>query len=465
MDERLKRLIARRNQAAEERKRLLESRKAIADLAAEEAREDLSPEEDAEFRSISEKVKAHDEDIAGLDERIAELTAEAERDAKISEGAAAVRRAQARITAVGEAATYVKGNGRSYLQDLVRVQLNMDGSGESRARLERHAIDVRTAPEYRDLDRVDTNGGYFVAPAWLMAEYEALARAGRVTANLVRKEQLPAGTDSINVPKIATGTATGVQQADNSATGIGDTDLVDTVVTCGVKTIAGQQDVAIQLLDQSPVAFDQIIFGDLLADYASQVDKQVIAGSNANGQVKGILSTASPVSVTYTDTAPTVGALYGALADGVQQIHTARFLPPTAIVMHPRRWGWIQSARDEDGRPLVAASGPGVNQIATAAGVVSEGLVGNLLGLPVYVDPNLPINLGTGTNEDRILILRASDSVLYESSIRSRVLPDVGSGTLTVRLQVYGYVAFTSERQNKGVGIVAGTGLVTPAFS
>lgn len=278
----------------------------------------------------------------------------------------------------------------------------------------------------------------------------------------MNKQALPAGTDSINVPKIATGTTVAVQATDNGA--VSETDLTDAVVTCGVKTIAGMQDVAIQLLDQSPVAFDQVIFQDLMADYASKLDVQVINGSNGSGQVKGILSTSSPVAVTYTDTSPTVGEFYGAVADTIQQVHTNRFLPPTVIVMHPRRWGWLLSARDNDGRPLVAASGPGVNGIATFGGVSSEGIVGEMLGLPVAVDANIPTNLGSGTNEDRVLVLRATDCVLYESAIRTRVLPDVGSGTLTVRLQVYGYLAFTSERQSKSVGIVSGTGLVTPVF-
>jgi len=79
-------------------------------------------------------------------------------------------------------------------------------------------------------------------------------------------------------------------------------------------------------------------------------------------------------------------------------------------------------------------------------------------------DPNIPTNLGSGTNEDVILVLRASDLLLWESSVRSRVLPEVGSGTLTVRLQVYGYIAFSAERYPKSTSLIGGSGLATPAF-
>lgn len=463
MDERLKRLIARREQAAKAREQLIAKRKAIVDLAQEEAREDLSTEEDTEFRALTSKVAEHDADIAQYDERIAELSAEEERSKNITEGAAAVRRAQARASVGKESLTYRKDDiRRSYFGDLAKVQLNLDATGECRERLSRHAEEVRSAPEYRDLSRTDGSGGYFVPPAWLMNDYATLARAGRPTANLVHSEPLPAGTDSINIPVIATGTATAIQTADNAV--VQETDLTDATIAAGVKTVAGQQDVAIQLLDQSPVAFDQIIFGDLMADYATKVDLQVLSGSNASGQVKGIRNATGTNAVTYTDTTPTVAELYPKIADAIQQVHTGRFLPPTVIVMHPRRWAWLTAATDTTGRPLIAASGPGQNGIATFNGVLSEQVVGNMAGLPVVTDPNIPTNLGAGTNEDIILVLRASDLLLWESSIRSRVLQEVGSGTLTVRLQVYGYIAFSAERYPKSTSVLSGTGLVAPSF-
>jgi hypothetical protein len=60
-------------------------------------------------------------------------------------------------------------------------------------------------------------------------------------------------------------------------------DPTTATVTAPVRTIAGQIDAALQLLDQSPLAFDEIMFADLLADYAMQLDIQLWNGSGAPG--------------------------------------------------------------------------------------------------------------------------------------------------------------------------------------
>jgi hypothetical protein len=93
--------------------------------------------------------------------------------------------------------------------------------------------------------------------------------------------------------------------------------------------------------------------------------------------------------------------------------------------------------------------------------VASQQVVGNMLGLPVVTDPNLPTNLGGGT-EDPILVLRASDIVLWEGGIRARVLPETKAQNLTVILQVYGYLAFSAARYPQS--IVQITGLTAPTF-
>lgn len=463
MEELLKRLIAKRAKANQELETLQEQRKAITDLVESEAREDLDADEDAEFRARTEEIGKKQAEIAALDERITEMSAELERSGKLSESAAAVRRAQAKVTSVKEARAYDKGNGKSYFADLMKVQRGMDDTGSATERLRRHAVDVANEPEYRDLTRTDGAGGYFVPPAWLVSSYIELARAGRAYANVVTSQPLPGGTDSINIPKVSTGTATAIQTADNQP--VSETDLADTYVSAGVKTIAGQQDVAIQLLDQSPVNFDEIVFRDLIADYATKLDLQVISGSNGSGQVKGVRSASGITTITATSGSDNVSLLYSKIADGVQRVHTSRYLAPSVIVMHPRRWAFFLAAVDSNKRPLVVPSGPGQNAIATHAGVLSEQVVGQMHGLPVVTDPNMPTTLGTGTNEDVIHVLRAEDLLLFESGIRTRVLPDVGSGTLTVRLQVYGYIAFTAERFPQSVVEIGGTALAAPTFA
>jgi len=360
----------------------------------------------------------------------------------------------------------VGSGGASWIRDLMRVSVpGMDDDGSSRRRLQQHAQEVAQDPNYaevRDLSRVDGQGGYAVPPAWLMNQYIELARPGRAFANLVQRQPLPGGTDSINIPKILSGTTVGVQTSDNAA--VSDTDLTDTFISAPVRTIAGQQGVAIQLIDQSPIAFDDVIFRDLVAAHAAAVDQQVLDGTGSGGQVLGVDYT--PGISTIAASAVTVQGIYSALANAIQTIHTTRFLPPEVIVMHPRRWGWLLSQLDTTGRPLFIpnANGPW-NVAGLQTAVASQQVVGTALGLPIVTDPNISITNGPFSpsgNEDIIYVLRASDICLWESGVRARVLPETKASNLTVLLQIYNFLAFSAARFPQSVVTI--TGLSAPVW-
>lgn len=447
----------------------------------------------AEITNLKAERSANEATIADL--RAAE---EAEGRASITTpdedraaAAAAVRAAGGTVKVGREPLTYEKGNAaRSYVMDLIAAET---GHGripreEAQARLARHAEEMRqelpkfearlakpadsigegrneVAVEYerRDLNRTDGSGGVFVPPLWAMSEYIDLARAGRVTANLCRSMALPGGTDSVNIPKISTGTATAIQTADNAA--VTETDLADTSVQASVRTLAGQQDISLQALEQSPLSFDQIILADLAGDHATKLDQQVISGTNSSGQVLGIRSISSVDTTAYTDGSPTVAELYPKLADSWNQINTTRYLPPEVIVMHPRRWAWIMAALDSSGRPFAVFQPQGPQNAPFIAGANNaEGFVGTSPFGPIYVDPNIPTNLGAGTNEDVIIFTRPSELYLWEGPVRTRVLTEVLSGNLTVRIQLYSYLAFMPHRRPESTSLVGGTGCVAPTF-
>jgi HK97 family phage major capsid protein len=421
--------------------------------------------------SEQRRLDAHLADLRGLTQRIAEAEADEQRAGAGNPTLARIRAANHQNgkpamssgMSVYEPATYQKGDTRvSYVQDLIRLSMNLDHTGEARNRLMRHAYDVQHLPEYdeyRDLSRVDGSGGYAVPPAWLMDQYIELARPGRAFANVCQRQPLPGGTDSINIPKILTGTTVGVQTADNQP--VVDVDLTDTFINAPVRTISGEQGVAIQLIDQSPIAFDDLVFRDLVAAHAAQTDQQVIGGTGANGQVLGIQLT--PGITTIAVSAVDIQHVYGAIANAVQTIHSTRFLPPEVIVMHPRRWGWFLSLLDASQRPLFlgTANAP-MNVAGVLTDVASQQIVGSMHGLPVVTDPNVPVNQGTGNNEDPVFVVRASDLVLWEGGIRARVLPETKATTLTVLLQIYSYLAFTAARYPASV--VEITGLTAPTF-
>lgn len=140
-------------------------------------------------------------------------------------------------------------------------------------------------------------------------------------------------------------------------------------------------------------------------------------------------------------------------------------MPPDKIFMHPRRWAWLTVSVDTAGRPLVVpvAQMP-QNAIASMGDVISEGFVGTMQGLPVYVDPNIPTNLGAGTNEDRIIIARSSDVILFEGTPRAEAFRETYADQLSVLLRFYNYAALHSERYPKSLSVVSGTGLIAPTF-
>jgi len=452
----LERLIKTRSEKCKEREVAVSKRQAVLDVAAQAGHDPLTEEEDRDFRAFVEEIKLLDAEMARLDERITELDDENQRSAALRAGAAIAERATTKLESVSEPAIYTRDSamrGRSYIKDLIRFRLGEDTDGQATERIRRHEQDVRTNAEYRAINTTDGTGGYAVPPAWLMDQYIALARPGRAFANLVTNEALPAGTNSINIPKLLTGTTTAIQATQN--TGASQTDLTDTSVQANVMTIAGQELLALQLLDQSPIAFDEVVFRDLIAAHAANVDTQVITGSGSSGQVTGVNNTSGISTIALTGL--TIPLVYAAVANAIQTVHTSRFLPPDVIVMHPRRWGWFLSLLDTTDRPLFlpAANGPW-NVGGVLEKVDSQQVVGQMHGLPVVTDPNIAITSGAGTNQDYIYVLRSSDLILFESGVRTRVLPETYGNQLSVLLQVYSYIAFTAARYPASVCTITG---------
>jgi HK97 family phage major capsid protein len=452
---------------------------ALLELPTAEER-NLNETEDVEFRAIVEELTA-------LDERIDELAALEER--RIASAAVVVEHpAVSDVVVRSEPTTYAEErHDTSYLLDLARVTLGQGPVQEARARLERNNEESRVDLERRaargvtsrdragedafleqrvNPSRVTGQGGELVPPLWMEDAWIAYRRAGRVVSPLFRNFDLPSGTDSINIPKVASGSTTAVQ---TDAGAVSSTDITSTSVQANVRTIAGQQDVALQLLDQSPISIDQILFDDLTRDYDLQLETQLLQGTGAGGlnggQLLGFDNISSPVAVTYTSGSPTIGLLYTAALQAQSQIGTALFDESKVIFMHPRRWFWGLAAQSTtDSRPFVPAQG----EVLNVFGVPAEDLpvqayAGTFAGKPVFLSAAITTADGIGTNQDRVYVCKNDEYLLWEGALRTRVLPEVLSGTLQVRFQVFNYVAAMPHRLPKATGIITGTGLVAPS--
>lgn len=347
-----------------------------------------------------------------------------------------------------------------YFGDLFRSQY----LGDMRAaeRLTRHAQEAGIEVA-RDIASTDVAS--FMPPTYLSEQYAELARAGRPIADACAKFPLPDRGQSVVIPRITTGTATAVQASENSP--VQETNMDDTALTVPVVTIAGMQDISRQLLERGSPEMDQVIFADL----AAKLDAQVIAGSGSSGEMLGITAVSGINAVTYTDASPTVAELWPKIGDAVSQVVSGRFQSASAVFMHPRRWAWMLAALGTDGRPLIAATaGSGPNNafgVGTSNGY-GNGVAGQLFGLPVITDANIPTGLGAGTNEDRIIVGRPSDWHLFEQGDGSPQMlrfDAPGAHSLTIRLTVHGFAAFAAGRQPESIAVISGTGLVTPVFA
>jgi len=255
----------------ERRSALKAEAEAMLDVKNEagEAR-DLTDVEDEAFNAKLDEIKK-------LDARIGEL-----QDAEKREAAAAAHRVElgiqepeVRVSVTAEPNPVYRQDDptTSFFRDLAATQLNRDllGTPKSEAydRLVR-SQETRAG----DLTTVAGAGGEFAPPLWQVENFAALARAGRVTADLCQHEVLPAGVSSVNLPKVASGVTVAVQQTQNSA--LSDTAMTTTSVSTGITTVGGKQIVSLQLLQQSGIPFDRVILQDLAKAYAVQVDNQVL---------------------------------------------------------------------------------------------------------------------------------------------------------------------------------------------
>lgn len=364
--------------------------------------------------------------------------------------------------------TYYPGSKRSFIVDA----LDLHGSTEVRERIEKHNAAERerrierareAQVEYRD---VATGAfGALIPEVYLNDLYAAPARAGRAFANAVRRLPLPEDGMVFKIPRLTTGTAAAVQASENAA--VQETDADETTLTIDVRTIAGMQDISRQAIDRGS-NLDRLLIGDLAAAYAMVLNTQALSGSGSSGQLPGILNQSGVNAVTYTDASPTIGELWPKLMDAIARVGTNRLLPASGIIMHPRRWAWMLAQLDSSGRPFMGFAGQGAtNVLGVGSAAVEAGqVVGNIAGVPVILDPLLPINLGAGTNEDAIIVARLDDIILWDEGDTPRELrfDQPLANTLTVRLVVYGYAAFSGGRYPAATSIITGTGLVAPTF-
>ena len=446
----------------DERKSKQDELDAIITAAETEGRSDFTTDEQAKFAEARAALVSIDETLAGLQAREADLVAIDEARKAAADAAAKLPQTPAATVRVGrEELTYRAEGQHDFLRDAYAARF--EGDTAAMQRLTRSNSEQRGefGVELRDVGTSAFAG--LVVPQYLVDLWVPLARAGSAVLNTIPKMQLPAKGMTVNLSRITTGSAAAAQANENDA--VQETNIDDTLLTVNVRTYAGQQDVSRQAIERGDLVSD-VVFADLAADYFTKVDAAIINGDGTSGTHLGILQVASISDTDYTDASPTVVEAWPKLANAIQKIPSNRYAPATICYMHPRRWGWFQAALDGSNRPLMNQNPNAQNSIAVGEAGNYGQVVGDILGVPVVTDANIPTTLGGGT-EDAIIFARNLDFVHFhegDGAPRYLKFEETNGGNLSVKLVVYGYSAFTAGRQPKSISTVTDTGLVTPTF-
>jgi HK97 family phage major capsid protein len=448
-------------QMRERRKAIKASLDAI--VAGAESRDDknFTPEETSLFDQKLAELRDADARIVELE--AVEATEARAADTRKAAGEGGEQRTE--TAKVVEPDLYTKDGPNSYFRDLYMQAKHQDR--EATSRLQRHADYARETRAVGNTNAAGGSGGEWAPPTWFVDEWINIIRPGRVTADLFSHEDVPFGTSSLNYPKLLTGTAVGLQSTQNSA--LTSTDPTTGFIQVGFSTIGGKNVMSQQIIDQGR-NFDRVILKDLGAAYAQQVGTQVFTGTGTgtgtNAVINGLGAATVGTTQTWTQASPTAAGFYGQAAATLAAFLSKRLMPPTHWVMSPRRWYWLAASTDTTGRPFVVPNGNAFNPLAIQSNpAVPMGQVGTLLGVPVVIDPLVPTNLGAGTNQDIVYLLKADDLVLLESGPQTEVFREPYADSLGVLVRLYAYVATVLNRHTESIAVISGTGLVTPTFA
>jgi HK97 family phage major capsid protein len=432
--------------ALDERDASQEAVEAILALAETEGRSDMTAEETEKFDVARAELREIDDKITALQARESDLVDLATRSDKAAEVRKEVLPMNIRV--VSEEKTYRADSEHDFLSDAIAAKFGNDNAASDRlARARDEALS-----EYRS---TTGNFGGLVVPQYLTEQFAATLASGRPFLEAVTKVALPAQGMNMVIPRGAT--STGVAAQETQGVAVTNQTFTESDLTVPVRTFAGQQVVSRQSIDRG-TGIGQILLADLYQQYATKVNVSAISGDGTAGGHFGILNTTSVQTASWAAT--TGSSLVASIHNALGKINTSRFAAGDLIVMHPRRWAWLCAQSDSSLRPLVAIEGYNSFNAVGAGAAAAYGYVGSIAGVKVITDAGIPTNLGASTDEDRIVVTRASDVLFMEDGGApvGLTLNEVAAASLNVTMVTYGYSAFTAGRYPVATCNLQGTG-------
>ena len=240
---------------------------------------------------------------------------------------------------------------------------------------------------------------------------------GRPTYNVFTSAPLPADGMTIEYPLLnSDSSAIEEQVAEGDELTFGKIDL--TSATANIKTYGGYTAMTRQLIERSSIAYVDAAFRAMAAAYAKKT----------NNVVKAYINSLSGTS-TSSVAAWSADAVIEMLADSATKVNNETGKALEFILCSSDVFKQLAKQVDGVARPIAAAT----NVVNGFGSINPVGLTGNILGLPIVVDPSL----AAGT-----LLTGASSAITtYESAGAPFRLNDGDITNLTQQFSVYGYLA------------------------
>lgn len=253
--------------------------------------------------------------------------------------------------------------------------------------------------------------------AWV-SDTVRILNAGRPTYNVFSTGSLPADGMNVEYPKVNTNTLDITEQAAEGDT-LAYGKLTLTSATAPIKTYGGYTDMSRQVVERSSVAYVDTAFRAMVAKYAAATNKAVRDSLIANA---GSFNSSALGAWTATE-------IIDSLAEAATKVNGDTGLPLEFILVSSDVFRLIAKTVDTLDRPILSNTGATSN---TYGSINPVGLTGNILGLPVVVDPSLA-NLSFYAGNSAAL-------TNYESAGAPFRLNDEDITALTNSFSVYGYL-------------------------
>jgi HK97 family phage prohead protease len=265
-----------------------------------------------------------------------------------------------------------------------------------------------------------TSADTVALPGWL-GYIDNLINTNRPALSVFSRAALPAAGLTVEYAQVSANTlAVGVQDPENEALSFGN--LTIDSVSANVITYGGYTEMSRQTVERSSVNYLDTALRALSIAYANATNAALIT------KVQGLDYTGKVFDVS----AGTSAALIAGLTDASTYIFKNSGLRPEAIVVGTTAYKFLLSVQGEDGRPVVLVDGAGVNNLGSAN---VPGLSGQIMGLPIIVDPAMTATKAYVANSAAIQTLESAGAPVRLSS------EDIT--TLTDSISVYGYMAIT----------------------